>query len=295
MSSPSESFRPPRRVPAWALRTDRDADTAFSVMGILNVTPDSFSDGGLHASPESAIVHGLRMEDAGADILDVGGESTRPGAEAVPADEELRRVLPVVEALARRTHCRISVDTRKAEVARAAIEAGAHIINDISAGRDDAAMIDVAAACGCPVILMHMQGSPATMQQQPRYTDVVTEVRALLAERVAAFRAAGVERVAVDPGIGFGKDVEHNLALLRHLRDVAPDEVPIVIGTSRKSFLGRLTGAPVEARLPETIASSVAALLAGATIIRVHDVAELRRALIVAAAIAWGPGAGGMR
>lgn len=282
-------------MPAWALRADHDGDTAFSVMGILNVTPDSFSDGGLHASPESAIVHGLRMEEAGADILDIGGESTRPGAEAVPADEELRRVLPVVEALRHRTRCRISVDTRKSEVARAALEAGAHIINDISAGRDDAAMIDVAAAHQCPVILMHMQGSPATMQHQPHYADVVAEVRGLLAERVAAFRAAGVEDVAVDPGIGFGKDFEHNLTLLRHLYDVASDDVPIVIGTSRKSFLGRLTGAPVESRLPETIASSVAALLAGATIIRVHDLAELRRALTVAAAIAWGSRAGGMR
>jgi dihydropteroate synthase len=293
--TPPLRFHPPRRVPAWALRADHDAQTAFSLMGILNVTPDSFSDGGLHASPDAAIMHGLRMEEAGADILDVGGESTRPGAEAVPADEELRRVLPVIEALARRTHCRISVDTRRAEVAAAALAAGAHIINDISAARNDAGMIDVAVAHRCPVILMHMQGTPATMQQQPHYDDVVREVRDMLAERIAVFRAAGLTDLALDPGIGFGKDLEHNLDLLRNVASCASDDVPVVIGTSRKSFLGRLTGTSVDERLPETIASSVAALYAGASIIRVHDVAEVRRALIVAATIAWGSKAGGLR
>ena len=257
-------------------------------MGVLNVTPDSFSDGGRHDSPGTAIEHGLMLEDAGADIIDVGGESTRPGAEAVPPEEELRRVLPVVEALARRTGCRISVDTRKASIADAALGAGAHIVNDVSAGTYDAQMAAVVARHSSAVILMHMQGDPATMQLHPHYTDVVAEVHACLQSRVQAFRDAGVTEIAVDPGIGFGKRLDHNLTLLRMLSATAPSHVPILIGTSRKSFLGTLTGAPVHARLPETIASSVAALYAGATIFRVHDVAEVRRALTVAAAIAWG-------
>ncbi len=233
-------------------------------MGVLNVTPDSFSDGGRWLDPDAAVAHGLRMVAEGADVVDVGGESTRPGAEPVPADEELRRVLPVVEALAPRV--RVSIDTRKPEVAEAAIEAGATLVNDVSAS-----LAPVAAAAGVGWVAMHMQGDPRTMQQGPAYDDVVAEVRAFLVERASS---SGVDEVWIDPGIGFGKTLEHNLTLLRHLGELVATGYPVVVGTSRKAFLGRLTGgAEVDDRVEASVATAAWSLSLGAAMVRVHDVA----------------------
>jgi dihydropteroate synthase len=255
----------------------------FELMGVVNVTPDSFSDGGRFLDPDVAVAHGMRLAGEGATILDVGGESTRPGAEPVPADEELRRVLPVVEALAR-GH-RVSIDTTKLEVARATIAAGATIVNDVSALRFAPELAGLVADAGVGCCLMHMLGDPRTMQNDPRYDDVVSDVRAFLEERLAFAVAEGVpeERVWLDPGIGFGKTVEHNLELLRRLDEIVAIGRPVVIGTSRKSFLGRLTADRAE-RLPGTIATNVLALERGATVFRVHDVAPVADALEVAAA-----------
>jgi dihydropteroate synthase len=258
------------------------------VMGIVNVTPDSFSDGGLFLDAEAAIAHGRELAGEGADILDVGGESTRPGAEAVTAEAELERVLPVVEALAGdRDGPPVSIDTSKASVAAAALDAGARIVNDVTALRGDPELAAVCAERDCELVLMHMQGSPRTMQDDPRYDDVVDDVRAFLAERVAAATAAGVseERIWVDPGIGFGKTVEHNLELLRRLGELRELGRPIVVGTSRKRFIGSLTGREVDQRLGGTVASNVLALVAGADVFRVHDVLAARRALHTAEAI----------
>jgi dihydropteroate synthase len=259
------------------------------LMGIVNVTPDSFSDGGLFLDPELAIAHGRELVAAGADLLDIGGESTRPGAAAVSAELELERTEPVVAALADRDGAGIpiSIDTSKAAVAEAALAAGATILNDVTALRADAELASVCARRGCTVVLMHMQGSPRTMQDDPRYDDVVDDVRAFLGERVEAAVAAGIDeaRIWVDPGIGFGKTVEHNLELLRRLSELRELGRPIVIGTSRKRFLGGLTGREVGDRLGGTIASNVLALAAGADVFRVHDVAELRQALDVAAVL----------
>jgi dihydropteroate synthase len=235
-------------------------------MGILNVTPDSFSDGGRFLDPDAAIAHGLEMVAAGASVVDVGGESTRPGAPPVDEAEERRRVLPVVAALA--PHVRVSVDTRHASVAEAAIEAGATLLNDVSAS-----LYPVAAAHGVAWIAMHMRGEPATMQDDPRYDDVVAEVRAFLVERAEAALAAGVPEVWVDPGIGFGKTVEHNLSLLRRLGDIVSAGHPVVVGTSRKGFLGTLSGgASVDDRLELSLATAVVAAANGASMIRAHDV-----------------------
>ncbi len=233
-------------------------------MGVLNVTPDSFSDGGRWLDPDAAVAQGLRMVADGADVIDVGGESTRPGAEPVPADEELRRVLPVVEVLA--SHARVSIDTRKPEVAEAAIEAGATLVNDVSAS-----LAPVAAAAGVGWVAMHMQGDPRTMQQAPAYDDVVAEVRAFLVERASS---SGVDEVWIDPGIGFGKTLEHNLTLLRHLGELVATGYPVVVGTSRKAFLGRLTGgAEVHDRVEASVATAAWSLSQGAAMVRVHDVA----------------------
>ena len=253
-------------------------------MGIVNVTPDSFSDGGRWLDPEAAVAHGERLRAAGADILDVGGESTRPGAAAVDAAEERRRVVPVVEALAA-AGARVSVDTMKAEVAAAALDAGATFVNDVSALRDPD-MLPLVADRGCDVCLVHMRGEPRTMQEDPRYADVVDEVRAFLAERAQAALDAGVgaERIIVDPGIGFGKTVDHNLELLDRLDELVALGFPVLVGTSRKSFLGRIAGSDAGERLPGTIATNVLALARGASIFRVHDVAPVREALTVAAA-----------
>jgi dihydropteroate synthase len=258
------------------------------IMGVVNVTPDSFSDGGLFLDTGAAVEHGRRLAGEGAAILDIGGESTRPGAEPVSADEELRRVLPVVEQLADgAAEARISIDTTKAAVARAALDAGATIVNDVSAFRFDPGMAALVAESGADCCLMHMLGEPRTMQQDPRYDDVVSDVKAFLEERLAFATSEGVaeERVWLDPGIGFGKTVEHNLELLRRLDEIVAIGRPVVIGTSRKSFLGKLAGGRDEGeRLPGTIATNVLALERGATVFRVHDVAQNADALAVAAA-----------
>jgi dihydropteroate synthase len=256
------------------------------LMGVVNVTPDSFSDGGLYLDPEAAIEHGRELVAAGAAILDVGGESTRPGAEEVPEAEELRRVVPVVEGLAG-LGAEISVDTSKAAVAAAALAAGATIVNDVTALRGDPGMAALCAERGATVILMHMRGTPRTMQLDPVYDDVVAEVRAFLAARLEAALAAGIdaERVWLDPGIGFGKTDAHNLELLRCLGELAALGGPLVVGTSRKSFIGRVDGSEAQERLGGTIASSVLAAAAGADVLRVHDVAEVGEAIAVAGAV----------
>lgn len=256
------------------------------LMGVVNVTPDSFSDGGLYLDPEAAIAHGRELAAAGAEILDVGGESTRPGAEVVPAEEELRRVVPVIRGL-RELDCHVSVDTSKATVAAAALDAGATIVNDVTALRGDPGMAALCAERGATVVLMHMRGDPRTMQDDPRYEDVVAEVKGFLAERLEMATAAGIaaERVWLDPGIGFGKTAAHNMELLRRLGELRELGRPLVVGTSRKSFIGRVDGSAAGERLGGTIASSVLAAAEGADVLRVHDVAEMRQALAVAMAI----------
>ena len=255
------------------------------LMGVVNVTPDSFSDGGRFLEADAAVAHGERLAGEGAQLLDVGGESTRPGAEPVSVEEESRRVLPVVERLARAGH-RISIDTAKAPVAREALEAGAELVNDVSALRFDPDMAPLVAERGVGCCLMHMLGEPRTMQDDPRYDDVVADVKAFLEERLAFAVREGIaeERVWLDPGIGFGKTLDHNLELLRRLDEIVAIGRPVVVGTSRKSFLGRLTGRPEGERLPGTIATNVLALERGACVFRVHDVAPVRDALAVAAA-----------
>ncbi len=258
----------------------------MKLMGVVNVTPDSFSDGGLYLDPKAAIAHGEELAAAGAEILDVGGESTRPGAEEVGEAEELRRVVPVVEGLAG-AGAEVSVDTSKAAVAAAALDAGATIVNDVTALRGDPEMAALCAERDATAVLMHMVGSPRTMQENPVYDDVVDDVKSFLAARVEAARAAGVaeERIWLDPGIGFGKTVEHNLELLRRLGELRELGRPLVVGTSRKSFIGKVDGSPAGERLGGTIASSVLAAASGADVLRVHDVAEVGQALAVAAAI----------
>jgi dihydropteroate synthase len=298
----------------------RDAG-GFRLMGVVNVTPDSFSDGGLFLDPGAAVAHGWRLAQEGAEILDVGGESTRPGAGPVAAEEELRRVLPAVEGLAAMASgATISIDTAKASVARAALEAGATLVNDVTALRGDPEMAGVVAQSGAECCLMHMLGEPRTMQREPCYGDVVDDVKAFLEQRLAFAVREGIaeERVLLDPGIGFGKTLEHNLQLLRRLRELATFGRPLVVGTSRKSFIGRILGEPastpvaargtgvgrgsgvasepgagqlpeagrggVADRLPGTIATCVLAYERGASVLRVHDVAPVRAALEVAAA-----------
>jgi dihydropteroate synthase len=247
-------------------------------MGVLNVTPDSFSDGGLWLDADAAIAHGLEMVAQGADILDVGGESTRPGAEPVEEGEERRRVIPVIQALAPRV--RVSIDTRKAGVAEAALAAGATLVNDVSAS-----LWPVAAAGRAGWVAMHMRGEPRTMQQEPTYDDVVAEVKAFLTDRADQAEAAGVSEIWIDPGIGFGKTVEHNLSLLRHLSELVDTGRPVVIGTSRKSFLGRLAApagqppVPADDRLEGSLATAVWAAVQGAGIVRAHDVEPTVQAL----------------
>jgi len=263
------------------------------VMGILNVTPDSFSDGNRYFDTEKAILRGLEMVDEGADIIDVGGESTRPGASAVTVDEEKRRVIPVVEQLCRvlkqdgRTGCAVSIDTSKAEVARLAIEGGAVIINDVSALTADNGMSDIARDSGAGVVLMHMKGSPRTMQNSPVYGDVVAEVSRYLASRITDLAENGldVEQLAIDPGIGFGKTLQHNLDILRQLDTLRSCGRPVVIGLSRKSFLGKLTGREADQRLIPGIAALSFCITQGADIVRVHDVRDSVDALKVVAAI----------
>jgi dihydropteroate synthase len=248
------------------------------VMGVLNVTPDSFSDGGRWLDPEAAIRHGLDLVAEGADIVDVGGESTRPGAEPVEETEEIRRVLPVIVALA--PHVRVSIDTRKRAVAEAALAAGATLLNDVSASLHQAA-----AEAGAGWVAMHMQGDPTTMQADPHYDDVVGEVRSFLVARAEAAAEAGVGEIWIDPGIGFGKTADHNLSLLRHLRLLAGAGFPVLVGASRKSFIGALTGGrPVDDRLEGSVAVAVWAASHGASMVRVHDVTATVQAMRLVAA-----------
>jgi dihydropteroate synthase len=261
------------------------------VMGIVNVTPDSFSDGGLFLDEDEAVAHGQQLSREGADILDVGGESTRPGAEPVTEAEELRRVTAVVERLAR-GGARVSIDTRKAAVARAALDAGAVIVNDVSAFRHDPDLPGLVASADAHCCLMHMLGDPRTMQQDPHYDDVVSDVKAFLEDRLAFAVAEGVdeERVWLDPGIGFGKTVDHNLELIRRLDELVAIGRPVMIGASRKSFLGRITGVgEASERVAGTVAANALAFERGASIFRVHDVAQAVEGLKVTAATVSGP------
>ena len=245
------------------------------VMGILNVTPDSFSDGGRFLNPQLAIEQALAMQDAGAAIIDVGGESTRPGAAPVTVQQELQRVIPVIETLAGQLRVPLSIDTSKPEVMRAAVTAGAGMINDVNALQAQGAM-QAAHDCAVPVCLMHMQGEPRTMQAAPHYDDVVTDVRAFLERRITACQESGIDpgQIVVDPGFGFGKTLEHNLELLRSLLALVELGKPVLVGMSRKSMIGALTGREEDQRLPGSLAAAVMAVERGASIIRVHDVAE---------------------
>jgi dihydropteroate synthase len=269
---------------------ERVGGARAGVMGIVNVTPDSFSDGGRFLEPDAAVAHGIELADAGADVLDVGGESTRPGAAPVPADEEHRRVVPVIERLVATTDVPISVDTTKATVARAALAAGASIVNDVSAGRLDPDILSVTADAGAGYVVMHMQGEPRTMQADPRYDDVVAEVGGFLAERVDVALAAGIApgALAADPGIGFGKTVAHNLRLLAGLPGLVERlRVPVMVGTSRKTFIGKLLARahgfpdplPADQRDEGTLATVVWAVERGASIVRVHDVRPAAQAV----------------
>lgn len=287
---------PPPDVPTSA--GDLPCSAGPVVMGVVNVTPDSFSDGGDYFDPEDpgpAIDHARALADAGAHVVDVGGESTRPGAEPVPEDVERARVMPVVRALVDDGAC-VSIDTSKAVIAREAVEAGAAIVNDVSAGLRDGVMLQTVAELDVPYVLMHMRGTPRTMQRDPRYEDVVAEIFEFLAEQMARLEVVGLDRsrIMVDPGIGFGKTVAHNLDLLRRLRELTSLGRPVLVGASRKSFLGRLTGVgQARDRLPESLAAASAAVTAHAGIVRVHDVAETLRALRVTHAIAHGIDHGG--
>ena len=261
------------------------------VMGIVNVTPDSFSDGGMLSDAAAAVKHGLRLLEEGADVVDVGGESTRPGSDPVSVAEELERVLPVVEGLRREApEALLSVDTRKADVARASIAAGAHVVNDVGAGADPG-MFDAVASTGAGLVLMHMRGEPKTMQEDPVYEDVVAEVRVFLGERIEAAIAAGIprDRLCADPGIGFGKTTEHNLAVLRSIASFRDLGVPILVGASRKRFLGELSGTddPTD-RLDGSVAAAVWSASQGVELVRVHDVGPTVRALRVVDAIERG-------
>lgn len=252
-------------------------------MGVLNVTPDSFSDGGRYVSPEVAVTRALEMLNDGADIIDVGGESSRPGAAPVPVEEEMNRVLPVIQAISQHSSAVLSIDTTKVEVARSALASGAHIINDITAGEADPTMLDLAAETGAGLVLMHMQGRPQTMQDNPRYDDVFADVMAYLSTRAELAQQRGVspQSIAVDPGIGFGKTFDHNWTLLSQLKQFAHLPYPVLVGISRKRFLGELCGREVDERMPASLAAAVMARSHGAAIIRVHDVKETCDALRV--------------
>ena len=260
-------------------------------MGVINVTPDSFSDGGEYLHPEIAVARGVALAAEGAGLLDVGGESTRPGSGGVTADVELDRVLPVIRGLREATDVPISIDTSKAVVAEQAIAEGAAFVNDVTALRGDPRMAGVVAEAGVPVCLMHMRGTPRTMQDDPRYDDVVAEVAAFLAERAQAAEASGIAReaICIDPGIGFGKTGEHNLSLLRRLEAIVAVGPPVVVGVSRKRFLGAIIGDPDAPRAVATAAANVEAVRRGAWMVRVHDVRETREALAVAAAVEAAP------
>lgn len=279
MASPLDLLRVPSPVVGMTL---------LLVMGIVNVTPDSFSDGGRHDSVQAGLAHGLKLIADGADILDVGGESTRPGAAPVTPEQEQARVVPVIRALrAQGVKVPVSIDTRNASTARAALDAGADIVNDVSAATHDPRMLSLCAERHCVLILMHMKGDPTNMQQEPRYDDVVREVRDYLLGRVEAAVAAGCAREALwlDPGFCFGKLPEHNFALVRSLGELCATGHPVLLGVSRKSSLGGLTGRPVEDREPESLAAGLIGALKGASVLRVHEAGWMKRALRVAQAL----------
>jgi len=283
---------PPNPADCWKLRTRTLRFGRLPLlMGIVNVTPDSFSDGGRFLDARAAVEHGLRLAEAGADLLDVGGESTRPGAEPVAAHQELARVMPVVAALGERTHVPVSVDTSKAAVARQALEAGAEVVNDITGLEGDAEMLPLVAESGCGACVMHIQGTPRTMQQEPAYDDVVAEVLAYLRQRRDALMAAAVDprRIALDPGIGFGKTTEHNLALLKNAARLHELGCPVLVGPSRKRMIGQIAGDPDADRTPGTVAVAAALMRQDVQILRVHDVAAVRQGLLLFEA------AGGLR
>ena len=282
-----------RQAPALDIRGRRFIiGPAAWIMGIVNVTPDSFSDGGDFLNEDRAVDHGLELACAGADVLDVGGESTRPGSLPVPEEEELRRVLPVIRRLRPKTGVLISVDTTKAAVARAALDAGADIVNDTSGLRADAAMGPLIAESGAAVVLMHMRGVPRTMQESPRYDNLLGEIKAFLSGRIREAEAAGipVERTIVDPGIGFGKTAEHNLTVLNRLDVLRDLGRPVCVGPSRKAFIGRILGLPPGERLEGSIAAAVISICRGAHILRVHDVGAVAKAVRMAEAILAAPG-----
>ena len=257
------------------------------IMGVINVTPDSFSDGGLYFEKDKAVERGLELAEEGSDIIDIGGESTRPGSEPIPQEEELRRVIPVISALRKRTNTLISIDTTKSEVALAALDAGADIINDISSFRSDPNMLPVAAQKDAPVILMHMKGTPKTMQVNPFYENVLHEVKSFLKERLNSALAYGIkkEKIIIDPGIGFGKRFKDNLTLINHLHFLKDLDRPILVGISRKSFIGKILGLSPQERMEGTIASAVLSIVRGAHILRVHDVASIKKSVLVAETI----------
>jgi dihydropteroate synthase len=271
--------------------TYRLGETAFEfgkrtyLMGILNVTPDSFSDGGRFYDQTDAVLHAFQMIKDGADIIDIGGESTRPGAKEISAEEEKRRVSPVIAKLRSKTKVPVSVDTYKAEVAKDALKAGATVVNDISGLHFDAMMADVIAEAGASVVIMHIKGTPRDMQTKPQYGNLVQEVYDYLAGAVETARSHGISQVFIDPGIGFGKTADHNLELIDRLAEFRNIGVPILIGVSRKSFIGKILDTPVEARLEGTAAAVTASILRGADVVRVHDVREMRRVALVADAI----------
>ena len=277
-----------RKYVIEAVGWELDLSKGPLIMGVLNVTPDSFSDGGEYHNPAKAIAHGLEMLAEGADIIDIGGESTRPGSKAVSVAEQLKRVVPVVEALSKQGDKAISVDTSSAEVARQALAAGAGVVNDISAGRADEQMFEVVAESGCPVVLMHMQGTPEDMQAEPHYEDVVEEITGFLAKTIERAIAGGVhrDRIIVDPGIGFGKTVEHNLQILRNLEEFHRLGRPLLVGTSRKSFIGRILSQDLpKERIWGTAATVALAVAAGAHIVRVHEVDQMSQVASMAYAI----------
>ncbi|MBN1397701.1 MAG: dihydropteroate synthase [Bacteroidetes bacterium] len=255
------------------------------IMGILNVTPDSFSDGGKYYDTDEAVERGIKLAEEGADFIDVGGESTRPGSESVSVEEEIRRVIPVIEKLARQVCVPISIDTYKADTAEAALEAGAIIINDVSAMTYDAKMISTAVKHNASVILMHMKGAPRTMQENPVYDNVTEEVKKYLGERMTAVKDAGIKQVIVDPGIGFGKKFEHNIQLMQELRSFLSLGCPLLLGPSRKSFIGAILNLPADERIEGTAAAVTSCIMNGANIIRVHDVKEMKRVAMVADAL----------
>jgi len=264
---------------------DYDLASRTHVMGILNVTPDSFSDGGSYLEIEQAIEHGQKLVDEGADFIDVGGESTRPGSESVSIEEEMRRVIPVIESLAKKISIPISIDTYKSDVAEAALQAGAVIVNDISAMAFDAKMASIAARHQASVILMHIKGTPKTMQMNPCYKNVTEEVKKFLQERIEAAMKASVKQIIIDPGIGFGKKFEHNIQLLKELKTFTSLGYPLLLGVSKKSFIGAILDLPPSERVEGTAAAVTASILNGANIIRVHDVKEMKRVAMVSDAL----------